>query len=160
MSSENANEHLKPLLKFILDGREYEWPDQYITANELRELGKISGERELLLKIREPWSDELIDDNAKVDLARPGIEHFFSREKPSKVAIIVNGREKDWPKMEISFKEVVELAFGANAGSANTVFTVTYKNGPEKNPQGVMVAGDSVFVKTKMIFNVTATDKS
>ena len=158
MASENDITGHKNSLPLTINGKEYRWDKQYITGSEIKELGKIPADDELFLKIKEPWTDEKIEDKTEVDLARPGIEHFFSKEKP--VIIIVNGREKPWEKKEISFVEVVMLAFGPNAQNQMTVFTVTYKNGPEKNPQGSMSKGDSRFVKNKMIFNVTATDKS
>jgi len=77
-----------------------------------------------------------------------------------KLILIVNGREKDWNMEQISFEETVILAFGTYDNNPNKVFTVTYDRGPHQNPEGSMVYGDTVLVKNKMIFNVTATDKS
>jgi len=74
--------------------------------------------------------------------------------------LIVNGREKPWEKRNISFVEVVVLAFGHFNENPNIVYTVTYDRGPHQNPEGSMVKGDLVFVKNKMIFNATETDKS
>ncbi len=158
MANENEISEQKGALSLTINGKGYLWNHQYITGTEVRELGGISADEDVFLKIKEPWADEKIEDSIKVDLVRPGIEHFFSKPKP--INIIVNGREKLWEQNEISFLEVVKLAFGPNAENRNTVFTVTYKNGPDKNPQGSMSKGDSVFIKNKMIFNVTATDKS
>ena len=42
----------------------------------------------------------------------------------------------------------------------NTIFTVTYRRGEGKKPEGTLVDGESVKVKDGMIFNVTATNKS
>jgi hypothetical protein len=77
-----------------------------------------------------------------------------------KLRLIVNGREKLWNNRQISFEEVVILAFGAFDNNPNKVYTVTYDRGPHQNPEGAMVFGDTVYIKNKMIFNVTATDKS
>lgn len=74
--------------------------------------------------------------------------------------IIVNGRPKEWNKNSISFDELVILAFGNSNPNPNRCFTVTYSDGPESNKTGSMVQGGEVNVKPKMIFNVTATDKS
>lgn len=74
--------------------------------------------------------------------------------------IIVNGREKTWNEKEISFAQVVTLAFGTYVENGSTEYTVTYKRGHGSKPEGSMVKGDRVKVKDKMIFNVTATDKS
>lgn len=75
------------------------------------------------------------------------------------VTIIVNGREKQFPKEEISFAEVVALAFDTQP-SNDTLYTVTYKRGHGSKPEGTLVEGQSVKVKDGMIFNVTATNKS
>jgi len=160
MSQEHEIKEHGHTLNLVINGKEYHWDKQYITGAEIRHLGSIPREDEIFLKIKEPWKDELVNDETQIDLARPGIEHFFSKEKPTQIAIIVNGREKLWKEKEISFEQVIALAFGNYVENANTVFTVTFKGGPEQNPQGSMVKGDKVYVKNKMIFNVTATDKS
>lgn len=79
-------------------------------------------------------------------------------ENKKEVTIIVNGREKQYPKEEISFAEVVALAF--ENPSKDTMYTVTYKKGHGNKPEGTLVEGQSVKVKDGMIFNVTATNKS
>ena len=74
--------------------------------------------------------------------------------------IIVIAREKVWLEKSISFEQAVVLAFGIFKENANTSYTVTYSRGEGNKPEGSMVQGDVVKVKDKMIFNVTATDKS
>jgi uncharacterized protein YegP (UPF0339 family) len=76
------------------------------------------------------------------------------------VEIIVNGRPKQWSKKLISFEEVVVLAFGSYNNNPNVCYTITYSKGYHSKPEGSMVKGQEVKVKRKMIFNVTATDKS
>lgn len=76
------------------------------------------------------------------------------------VTIIVNTRPKEWDKKEISYREVVELAFGSYSEDENVVYTVTYTKGHEPHHEGSLVKGGSVKVKDKMIFNVSKTDKS
>ena len=156
MSQENE----KNKLILIINGIEHEWKQQYITGVEIRNLGSIQADSEVYLKIKEPWEDELIAENTKVDLARPGLEHFFSIAAAKEIELIVNGRVKKWDKKEISFREVVELAYGAYTDLPTMVYTVAYEDGPVKNPEGSMVRGSVVFVKNKMIFHATATDKS
>ena len=154
----NKTEEGRSKLKLVIDNKEYEWAEQYITGEQLIKLAGISQESDLFLKISPPWQDEAVLLETRVDLARPGIEHFYSKERS--VSLIVNGREKPWRERDITFEQLVILAFGNIANNPNTVFTITYKNGPEKNREGSMVKGDKVLVKNKMIFNVTATDKS
>jgi hypothetical protein len=74
--------------------------------------------------------------------------------------IIVNAREKIFKGREISFEQVVELAFGTVSTNPNIVYTVTYKRGEGNKPEGSMDRGDTVKVKEGMQFSVTQTDKS
>lgn len=82
-------------------------------------------------------------------------------DKNKDVTIIVNGRERTWPKgTEISFEQVVELAFPNQPPNPDFSYTVAYSKGDDKKPQGSLVAGESVKVKKGMVFNVTQTNRS
>lgn len=153
-------EEEKKVLHLTINGKNHEWFHQYITGAEIRTLGNIPAEDEIFLKIREPWEDEPIENTSRVDLARPGLEHFFSRENPKEIILIVNGREKKWNKKQINFEEVIILAYNVYVDKPTMVYTVAYEDGPRQNPEGSMVRGTVVFVKDKMIFHATATDKS
>ena len=74
--------------------------------------------------------------------------------------IIVNGREKIVAQHELTYVDVVRLAFENPEFTENVIYTVTYKRGPDQKPEGTMVAGDLVKVKPGMIFNVTPTNQS
>lgn len=74
--------------------------------------------------------------------------------------IIVNAREKKWFEKKISFEQVVVLAFGVFENNESTSYTVTYKRGEDRKPEGSLVIGESIPVKDKMIFNVSKTNKS
>lgn len=82
------------------------------------------------------------------------------KEHDKEVTIIVNTREKAWSKKEISYEEVIVLAFGSYSNDENVVYTVTYSKGPDSHHEGSLVKGGSVKVKDGMIFNVTQTNKS
>ncbi len=88
-------------------------------------------------------------------------EHLDKDEHHEKnVTIIVNGREKVVPKGDISFAQLVALAFDPPPSGPNIVFTITYRRGHGDKPEGTLPEGESVKVKEGMIFNVKATDKS
>ena len=75
--------------------------------------------------------------------------------------IFVNSREKTFIGKEISYKEVVELAFGPNPfNNDQIVYTVDYSKGEDKKPKGSLVEGQSVHIKEGMVFDVIRTDKS
>lgn len=93
MHQNNKNEHV---LRLTIDGKHYDWHQQYITGAEIKQKADIPSDFQVYLTIKEPWKDELIADNDTVDLARPGIEHFYSKKKEDHafVAIRVNDIER------------------------------------------------------------------
>ena len=74
--------------------------------------------------------------------------------------IIVNSRDKVWNEKNISYDDVVILAFGSISNDPNVSYTVTYKKGDNNKPEGIMVKGDIVKVKEGMRFNVVHTSRS
>lgn len=75
--------------------------------------------------------------------------------------VIVNGTKKTVQADELSFQDVVNLAYDGNPPTGeNVIFTITYRKGQGNKPEGSLVAGQTVKVKDGMIFNVTPTDKS
>lgn len=151
---------IKKKLPITINKKPYEWHKQYITGKQLKKLANIDEDDVIYLDNSGKYSDVLIEDDEKVNLARPGTEHFYSEEVAKKVTIIVNGTAKSWEKKQISFKEVIIEAYGSYVDSPTMVYTVGYEDGPKKNPEGSMTKGESVSVKHKMIFHATATDKS
>lgn len=94
-SDEKSLGHLHgKTLELIINGKKYEWEGQYILGAEVRKLGQIPKELKLFLDIERPWEDEVISDETNVNLARPGIEQFFSQrpEEPRLVEIFINDK--------------------------------------------------------------------
>lgn len=73
--------------------------------------------------------------------------------------IVINAREKTVNQRELTFEELVVLAFGP-PNSDTSAYTITYQKGPEHKEKGSLVQGESVKLKNDMIFNVVRTDKS
>ncbi|WP_183560871.1 multiubiquitin domain-containing protein [Mucilaginibacter sp. SP1R1] len=103
--------YLKYVLFLTIEGRNYEWGKQYITGKELRELANLGAVGELFLSITKPWEDELIGDDTKVDLARPGIEHFYLKAAhvPPKVTIIVDHNDREIEPGERAVAEIKKV---------------------------------------------------
>lgn len=152
--------HGKAVFHFTLNEKRYEWHQEYITGAELRKLGNIPADDEILLAIKKPWKDEPVPNDKQVNLARPEVEHFYSKDKHFKVVLIVNLEVKPWTEKTITFEQVIELAYGSYDNNENKGYTVTYDRGPHQNQEGTMVKGERFFVKDKMIFNVKQTGKS
>lgn len=89
----------------------------------------------------------------------PEKQHEVARQAHEEFKIFVNAREKTVTQDKLSFDEVVVLAFGP-PNYDSSVYTVTYRKGEEPKPQGTLVQGESVRVKSGMIFNVVRTDRS
>jgi hypothetical protein len=74
--------------------------------------------------------------------------------------IIVNARAYEIDAKELSYEDVVNLAYNNNPPSGeNVIITVTYTRG-EHGKEGSMLPGDRVKVNNKMVFDVSATDRS
>ncbi|MGO9954729.1 MAG: multiubiquitin domain-containing protein [Solirubrobacteraceae bacterium] len=88
-------------------------------------------------------------------------EHRGHEHEHHEITIIVNAQKKKVTARELTFQEVVNLAYDNNPPTGeNWSITVTYRHGPAENPHGSLVAGASVKIKEDMIFNVKATDRS
>ena len=92
----NDHEHGSHVLHLTINEKKFEWHHQFITGEEVRKLGNIPQNDEIFLAIIKPWDDEILKDETKVDLARPGIEHFFSKKHGEDrfVSIKVNNVER------------------------------------------------------------------
>jgi hypothetical protein len=86
--------------------------------------------------------------------------HEHESGHPKVIELIVNGRAKKVENKELTFVEVVRLAFDDAVFNDTVVYTVTYKRGQGHKPEGSLVQGDTVKVKEGMIFNVIRSDKS
>ena len=75
-------------------------------------------------------------------------------EKETK--IYVNTKDIIWNKKEISFEELVDIAF---PGSTKKEFDVTYIKG-YSNQEGELLNGESVHIHPEMEFIVTPTNES
>lgn len=48
-------EHGKRVLHLTINGKQYEWKEQYIIGAEIRRLGNIPKEDEIFLAVKKPW---------------------------------------------------------------------------------------------------------
>lgn len=76
------------------------------------------------------------------------------------LTVIVNGRPKEVAKDELTFREVVALAFESPEFNEQIHYTVTFKRGHGNKPEGTLVEGETLKPKEGMIINVVRTDKS
>ncbi len=88
------------------------------------------------------------------------VDQATEERRHEPITIIVNGRSKEVTKRELSFEEVIDLAYNSNPPTGpNVVITVTYSKGVD-GAHGSLLPGQTVEVKPGMVLNVKATDKS
>jgi hypothetical protein len=97
------------------------------------------------------------DDNKPVST---GSESDKDHDDQHTNQIIVNGRARQVSGKELTFVQVVNLAFDDAVFNDITVYTITFKGGEGHKPEGTLVEGESVKIKKGMVFNVKRTDKS
>lgn len=88
--------YVRNLLQLEIEGKQYQWKNQYITGKELRKLAGINEDEEILLMLQKPFEDEWIRDETRVDLARPGIEHFKVKKKDQDVIVTIRINDKPY----------------------------------------------------------------
>lgn len=76
------------------------------------------------------------------------------------IRIIVDGTPHVVPGDEVSFDEVVDLAYPDGGRGPLITYTVTFYNGGGRPPEGALTEGEKAKVKDGTVFNVTRTDRS
>lgn len=85
--------------------------------------------------------------------------HSSERELRT-VNVVINGRPREVAKDDLTFRDVVALAFENPVFSDDIHYTVTFKRGHGNKPEGTLVEGETLRPKEGMIINVVRTDKS
>lgn len=94
-------------LTFIVDERTYVSRKQNPTGSEIKTASGNLFDVKLYLQNSRPWIDNLIENDEEVDLARPGIEYFFTEKK---FEINVNGKIYSWHQRYVTGEQVRKLA--------------------------------------------------
>ncbi|MER5569163.1 multiubiquitin domain-containing protein [Streptomyces goshikiensis] len=79
---------------------------------------------------------------------------------PKPVTIIVNARPHIWGAKEITYEQVVDLAYPGQPPNEQDTYTVRYSRGHNGHGTGSLTAGHSVRVKEGMVFDVYRTSRS
>jgi hypothetical protein len=142
---------------FTVDEVGYEWGAASIDEPTLRDISGTPTNKVLILD-NKGGPDSALDENSVVDLAARGAEHLRTERRV--FHIIVNARPAEVANDEVSYADVVALAFNPVPTGADVIFTITYRKGPKQNPKGTLAEGHSVSIKNGMIFSVTQTNRS
>jgi len=146
--------------KLTLNDHQLEWGKPAIGGAALYALANIGDNEAVFLEVR-GGEDRLIEPADLIDLTAPGIERFITAPKPPKTfEIIVNSRPREVEAQQVTFEQVVQLAF-PGPHETNVVFSMTYRHAASTPHAGELGAGGSVEVKKKgTVFNVTRTVQS
>ena len=87
-------------------------------------------------------------------------DHGGDRPDHGPFAIVVNGRRKEVEREELSFDELVDLAFDDPARGPQIVFTITFRDAAGRIREGELDEGQRLKVRDGTIVNVTRTDQS
>ena len=80
--------------------------------------------------------------------------------KAKATTIIVNTRRHLWDAKEISYEQLVALAYPGETPNDEVAFTVRYSRGHGGHGSGTLTAGESVRVQDGMVCDVTRTTRS
>lgn len=81
-------------------------------------------------------------------------------ETKKNLQITVNGTPHEWESREITYENIVKLAYGELPSNPRTYFTVTYKRGQGHGEQGNVAPGQTFQVTNNMKFYVSASNQS
>ncbi|MFE6868801.1 multiubiquitin domain-containing protein [Kitasatospora sp. NPDC057692] len=79
---------------------------------------------------------------------------------PAPVTIVVNARPHTWEAKEITYEQIVDLAYPGQPPTDQDTYTVRYSRGHDGHGAGSLTAGHSVAVKKGMVFDVYRTSRS
>ncbi|OYN76250.1 hypothetical protein CG716_23110 [Mycolicibacterium sphagni] len=147
-------------ITIFLDSKPYRVAAGTVSEDQLRSLPKPPiGEDFVLFHDIQDALDRRLAPGEIIEV-HDGDRFISVREhRHHEVTIVINAAQHIVPAGLISFESLAALAFPVPPGP-NPEYTVSYRNGDPRHPEGTLVEGQSVKVREGMIFNVTGTDKS
>ena len=146
-----------------VDGRAWDWGAPEIGVDDVRAIAGISEDDTLHLD----GSEDPLDAGAIIDLAVAWPPRIEVRSRsfallPAPVPVVINGRALTLDRPDVSFEDLVKLAFpdiDVNSLGSRSL-TVSYRRGPSDRPEGSIISRQGVRAQSGEVFNVTATDKA
>lgn len=146
------------LYRFTLDAHQKAWGDARISGSVLAKLiGAADHDKDIVLQ-RADGTEKIIGPNDHVHLDDQGNEHLVTRVRT--YVIFINGKRKTTTKSSLTFEELIALAFENPPTGDGVQFTIQFTRGPETNPSGTLLEGQSVIIKNGIEFDVTPTNRS
>lgn len=152
-----------------VDGMRWDWMGDQIAAAEIRQVAGLNEDAQL----RVGRLGSRLGFDAVLDLAQDWPPQVYS--EPHSVGprelvpqgqkgerIVINGRTAMIDREDISYDELVTLAFPdvPLESTGSNALTVTFRNGTPERPEGSLIKRDRIRLHPGTVFNVTATNKS
>jgi len=144
--------------RLTLAGRQIEWGKPALSGAVLASLVELEPNQTIFVHVTD-GEDRAVDPTELFDLTRPGVERFYVGVRATETEIVVNGRGRTVPGDQVSFEQIVQIAFPADA-TPGVVFSMTYRHAASQPHAGDLAAGGHVLVKKGTVFNVTRTVQS
>jgi hypothetical protein len=104
--------------------------------------------------------EKVHQQEARVERELEEAEHELEEAlHPRETEIIVNARKRIVKGDEVSFEEIVQIAF-PGSHDTNTAFSMTFRHAACEPHAGELAPGGHVKVKNETVFNVTKTVRS
>ena len=78
----------------------------------------------------------------------------------AQIGIIVNGTKHPVPGNEVSFNQVVDIAYPDGGSSPLITYTVNFYSSADDPDSGKLTKNQKIKIKDGTVFNVTRTDRS
>jgi hypothetical protein len=153
----NQPSHTAHSVRIHIDEQRHDSPNP-TTGAELYKLAQVPSEMVLYKEVEGDKEDpEVPNDHSPIHLKED--EHFHSGKPRRKgTQIYVNTHPILWDEQEISYDQLVKLAFPDGPTGGNIIYTITWTK-PDWQ-EGVLLPGQRVKVVEEMAFDVRNTDKS
>ena len=144
-----------------VDGESWDWGGPAIREDEVRSISQLGDDEEFVLE----GERAALRRGGLIDLTGEWPARLHGRrivETQPQVPIVVNGREVRLREADVSFEDLVGLAFPGTdlTTSGSRALTVTYRRGPPDRPEGSLISREAIRVQPGEVFNVTGTNKS
>lgn len=83
-----------------------------------------------------------------------------TNKKPKTTTIIVNATPHEWPEKEITYTEVVHLAYPQEVVNEGSTFKVGYRKKNESTLTPLVYSSAPVKVKKDMVFDVAPANRA
>lgn len=152
----------KPYRKIPIDvdGQKFEVEECFMTPLEILGVVGKDPKKFFLKELRAGNVEVGYEDDSEHKISLSKKSRFFICPVVVEYCIKVNLKDKTWEKPEITYEEVIILAYGSISNDPLVSYTVLYKGGAKGHEKGSLVAGEKVCVIQKMVFNVTQTNRS